>query len=101
MYTYTYTYTHAHTQLTVGLDGRGDVLAQALVDVKHVQVDASQLHDKGVAHGLAGTHVSLQDAAQLSHCLWVLQDVHVLKSHQGLEKVEVKCRRQRNTFTSQ
>lgn len=49
--------------LTIALDGRRDVLAQALVDVEHVQVNAAQLQDEWVTHGFTRPHVGLQDAA--------------------------------------
>lgn len=71
-----------HTSLTICLNGSRDVLAEALVDVEHVKVDPSQLDDKRVSHSLTGSDVGLQDAAQLFHSLWVLQDVHVLKEQQ-------------------
>lgn len=71
--------------LTVCLNSGRDVLAEALVHVEHVQVDAPQLDDEGVSHGLAGSDVGLQDAAQLLDGLRVLQDVHVL-SRRGTEE---------------
>lgn len=71
--------------LTVRLDGSRDVLAEALVDVQHVQVNPSQLDDEGVSHGFAGSDVGLQDAAQLLDRLWILQDVNVL-SGRGTEE---------------
>lgn len=52
-----------HAWLTVALDGRRDVLAQALVDVEHVQVNAAQLQNEGVTHSFTRPHISLQDAA--------------------------------------
>lgn len=68
--------------LTVCLNGSRDVLAEALVDVKHVKVNPSQLDDEGVSHSLTGSDVGLQDAAQLFHSLWVLQNVHILMEQQ-------------------
>lgn len=68
-----------HTSLTICLNGSRDVLAEALVDVEHVEVNPAQLDDEGVSHGLAGSDIGLQDAAQLFHRLRVLQDVHVLR----------------------
>lgn len=68
--------------LTIGLNGGRDVLAQALVDIEHVEVNPSQLDDKGVSDSLAGSDVGLQDAAQLLHRLCVLQDVHILGQDQ-------------------
>lgn len=65
--------------LTVGLNGGRDVLAEALVDVEHVEVNPPQLDDKGVSHSLTGSDVGLQDAAQLLHRLCVFQDVHILR----------------------
>ena len=38
-----------------------------------------------MSHGLTGADVGLQDAAQLFHGLWVLQDVHVLREERGRE----------------
>lgn len=72
------------TSLTVCLNGSRDVLAEALVDVKHVKVNPSQLDDKGVSHSLTGSDVGLQDAAQLFHSLWVFQDVHILREQQHI-----------------
>lgn len=72
-----------HTSLTICLNGSRNVLTEALVHVKHVKVDPSQLDDEGVSHGLTGSHVGLQDAAKLLHSLWVLQDVHILKGGSG------------------
>lgn len=57
--------------LTIGLNGGRDVLAEALVDIEHVEVNPSQLDDKGVSYSLTGSDVSLQDAAQLLHRLCV------------------------------
>lgn len=73
--------------LTIGLNGRGDVLTQALVDVQHVQVDASQLHHKRVTDGLTRPHIGLQDATELTHRLRVLQDVYVLTNDKDASKV--------------
>ncbi len=72
-------WSQTHTCLTICLNGSRDVLAEALVDIEHVKVNPSQLDDKRVSHSLTGSDVGLQDAAQLFHRLWVLQDVHVLK----------------------
>lgn len=45
--------------LTVCLDSSRNVLTEALVHIEHVQVNPSQLDNKGVSHGLAGSDVSL------------------------------------------
>lgn len=66
--------------LTVGLDSCRDVLTQALVNIEHIQVDASQLNYERVTHSLACPYIGLQDASQLFHSLWVLQDIHILSN---------------------
>ena len=73
------THTYTHTSRTICLNGSRDILAEALVDVEHVEVNPSQLDDKGVSHGFTGSDVGFQDAAQLLHRLRVLQNVHVLQ----------------------
>lgn len=55
--------------LTICLNGCRNVLAEALVDIKHVKVNPSQLDDKGVSYSLTSSYISLQDAAQLLHSL--------------------------------
>lgn len=57
--------------LTICLNGSRDVLAEALVDIEHVEVNPSQLDDKGVSYSLTSSYISLQDAAQLFHSLRV------------------------------
>lgn len=57
--------------LTICLNGSRDVLAEALVDIEHVEVNPSQLDDKGVSYSLTSSYISLQDAAQLLHSLRV------------------------------
>lgn len=69
---------HFTHRLTISLYSRGNVFTQALVDIEHVQVDPPQLDDEWMADSFAGSDVCLQDAAQLTHRLRILQDVHVL-----------------------
>lgn len=63
---------------TICLNGSRDVLAEALVDIEHVEVNPPQLDDKGVSNGLTSSYVGLQDAAQLLHSLRVFEDVNIL-----------------------
>lgn len=59
------------SSLTVCLNGSRDVLTEALVDIEHVEVNPSQLDDKGVSYCLTSSYIGLQDAAQLLHGLRV------------------------------
>lgn len=58
-------------RLTICLNGSRDVLAEALVDIEHVEVNPPQLDDKWVPNSLTSSDVGLQDAAQLLHSLRV------------------------------
>lgn len=80
-YRETWLYKEKHT---VGLDGSRDVFTEALVYVEHVQVYATQLNNKRVSYGFTRSDVGLQDAAQLLHCLRVLQDVHILQQDKSI-----------------
>lgn len=65
-------------QLTIALDGRGNVFTETFVDVEHVEVNSTQLDNKRMTDSFTGSDVGLQDAAKLPHRFCVLQNVHIL-----------------------
>ena len=54
-------------------------LCTYFVNIEHVQVDSAKLYDERVSQCLAGTHIGLQNTAELLHSLLVFQDVHVAR----------------------
>ena len=52
----------------MGGGGEQSIDMTYLVDIKHVKIDSSELHNEWMSQGFASANIGFQNTAELFHC---------------------------------